>query len=118
MHLFSLIGRHLESVSRTELIFELTLAPSEERLICEFRISNFEFLRIIELSCSGHKLQRLCQGKAQRSQRAKNRKEPFPGTIGRANRNLVAVGLDLLVTDLWVMAGKNGTLIYNNWPPS
>ena len=34
---FLTIGRHLESVSRTELIFELNLAPSEERPICEFR---------------------------------------------------------------------------------
>ena len=56
----------------------------------------------IKLSCSGHKLQRLCQGKAQRLQRAKNRTEPFPGTIGRAISNLVAV----LVSDLWAMAGK------------
>ena len=38
MHHFYLIGRHLESGSRTELIFELNLAPSEERLICELVI--------------------------------------------------------------------------------
>ena len=30
-HHFSLIGRHLKSVGRTEPIFELTLVPSEER---------------------------------------------------------------------------------------
>ena len=28
-HHFSLIGRHLESVGRTELVFKLNLAPSE-----------------------------------------------------------------------------------------
>ena len=33
MYKLFLIGHHLESVSRTELIFELNLAPSEERLI-------------------------------------------------------------------------------------
>ena len=47
MHNFSLIGRHLESVSRTELIFELNLAPSEERLICEFRSDSDNCYRVI-----------------------------------------------------------------------
>ena len=44
---FFLIGRHLESVSRTELIFELNLAPSEERLICEFRSDLDNCYRVI-----------------------------------------------------------------------
>ena len=57
---FSLIGRHLESVGRTEPVFELNLALSEKRLANEFRSD----------SC-GLKLQTLCQGKGARSQRNK-----------------------------------------------
>ena len=52
----SLICGHRESVSRTEPVFELNLAPS----------------------C---KLQQLCQGKGQRSHRAKNRRKHFRGKI-------------------------------------
>ena len=44
----------------------------------------------------------------------KNRRKHFRGKIGRAISNLVAV----LVSDLWVMAGKNGTVFFNNWPPT
>ena len=44
---FFFIGRHLESVSRTELILELNLAPSEERLICEFRSDSDNFYQVI-----------------------------------------------------------------------
>ena len=47
-------------------------------------------------------MQSLCQGKGQRSHKAKNRRKHFRGEIGRAISNLVAV----LVSDLWVMAGK------------
>ena len=36
---FSLIGHHLESVSRTEPVFELNLALSEERPTYEFRVN-------------------------------------------------------------------------------
>ena len=43
-------------------------------------------------------LQPLCQGKGQRSQRAKNRTEPFPGKIGRGV--LILVTLALTVTEL------------------
>ena len=50
----------------------------------------------------------------QRSKKAKNRRKHFRGEIGRAISNLVAV----LVSDLWAMAGKNGTVFFNNWPPS
>ena len=59
-------------------------------------------------------MQSLCQGKGQRSHKAKNRRKHFRGEIGRAISNLVAV----LVSDLWAMAGKNGTVFFNNWPPS
>ena len=48
------------------------------------------------------KMQSLCQGKGQRSHKAKNRRKHFRGEIGRAISNLVAV----LVSDLWDMAGK------------
>ena len=48
------------------------------------------------------------QGKGQRSHKAKNRRKHFRGEIGRAISNLVAV----LVSDLWAMAGKNGTVFY------
>ena len=50
----------------------------------------------------------------QRSHKAKNRRKHFRGGIGRAISNLVAV----LVSDLWAMTGKNGTVFFNNWPPS
>ena len=56
-------------------------------------------------------MQSLCQGKGQRSHKAKNRRKHFRGEIGRAISNLVAV----LVSDLWAMAGKNGTVFFNNW---
>ena len=59
-------------------------------------------------------MQSLCQGKGQRSHKAKNRRKHFRGKIGQAISNLVAV----LVSDLWAMAGKNGTVFFNNWPPS
>ena len=48
-------------------------------------------------------MQSLCQGKGQRSHKAKNRRKHFRGEIGRAISNLVAV----LVSDLWATAGKN-----------
>ena len=51
-------------------------------------------------------MQSLCQGKGQRSHKAKNRRKHFRGEIGRAISNLVAV----LVSDLWAMAVKNGTV--------
>ena len=51
-------------------------------------------------------MQSLCQGKGQRSHKAKNRRKHFRGEIGRAISNLVAV----LVSDLWAMAGENGTV--------
>ena len=44
-------------------------------------------------------LQPLCQGKGARSQRAKNRTEPFPGKTGQGVLNLVA--LALTVTELF-----------------
>ena len=47
-------------------------------------------------------MQSLCQGKGQRSHKAKNRRKHFRGEIGRAISNLVAV----LVSDLWAMAGR------------
>ena len=55
MHHFSLIGRHLESVSRTKLIFELNLAPGEEKLH-DLRIS----VRIRQLLSSYHVQVRSC----------------------------------------------------------
>ena len=53
-------------------------------------------------------MQSLCQGKGQRSHKAKNRRKHFRGEIGRAISNLVAV----LVSDLWAMADKNGTVFF------
>ena len=44
-------------------------------------------------------MQSLCQGKGQRSHKAKNRRKHFRGEIGRAISNLVAV----LVSDLWAI---------------
>ena len=94
---FSLIGRHLESVSRTIPVFKHTLAPSEKWPTQEISVRFGA-----------------CQGKGQRSHKAKNRRKHFRGEIGRAISNLVAV----LVSDLWAMAGENGTVFFNNWPPS
>ena len=57
-------------------------------------------------------MQSLCQGKGQRSHKAKNKRKHFRGEIGRAfggGHHLVAV----LVSDLWAMAGKNGTVFFN-----
>ena len=59
-------------------------------------------------------VQSLCQVKGQRSHKAIDRRKHFRGKIGWAISNLVAV----LVSDLWAMAGKNGTVFFNNWPPS
>ena len=53
-------------------------------------------------------MQSLCQGKGQRSHKAKNRRIHFRGEIGQAISNLVAV----LVSDLWAMAGENGTVFF------
>ena len=49
-------------------------------------------------------------GQRSKAHRAKNRRKHFRGKIRGAISNLVAV----LVSDLWAMAGKNGTLFYNN----
>ena len=54
-------------------------------------------------------MQSLCQVKGQRSHKAKNRRKHFRGEIGRPISNLVAV----LVSDLWAMAGKNGTVFFS-----
>ena len=50
---FSLIGRHLESVGRTEPVFDLNLAPSEERPTYEFRPMHFLLsYRVNVISCN------------------------------------------------------------------
>ena len=46
MHHFSLIGCHLETVSRTEPVFELNLAPSEEKPTYEFRSDWAIFIKL------------------------------------------------------------------------
>ena len=92
MRHFSLIGCHLESVSWTKPVFELNLAPSEERHTYEFR----HFLS------SKSEVATFVPGERSKVTRAKNRRKHWK--IGRANSNLVA----LLVSNLWAMAGKNG----------
>ena len=48
---FCIFGHHLESVGRTEPVFELNLAPSEERLTYEFRsYSGIFFYRVMVLT--------------------------------------------------------------------
>ena len=47
-------------------------------------------------------------GQRSKVTKAKNRRKHFRGEIGRAISNLVAV----LVSDLWAMAGKNGTVFF------
>ena len=44
---FFLIGHHLESVSRTEPVFELNLALSKKMLTNEFRSNSSLFYRVI-----------------------------------------------------------------------
>ena len=69
----SLIGRHLKSVGRTEPVFELNLALSGERPTNEFRSdSGISFYRVIVLTSQ---VATFVPG--QRSQRAKNRTNPF-----------------------------------------
>ena len=54
-HHFSLIGRHLESVGRTEPVFELNLALSEKRPTNECRSDSGIFLssyRVTVISCN------------------------------------------------------------------
>ena len=108
---FSLIGHHLESVSRTIPVFKHTLAPSEKWPTQEISVRFGPFLssyRVNIARCN------LCARAGQRSHKAKNRRKHFRGEIGQAISNLVAV----LVSDLWAMAGENGTVFFNNWPPS
>ena len=100
-HHFSLIGCHLKSVSRSEPVFELNLAPSEKRPTYEFLSDSGIFLssyRVIVTSCN------LCaraKGKGH-IYRAKNGRKHFLRRIGQANSNLVAV----LVSDLWLWQAK------------
>ena len=98
---FAAIGRHLESVSRTIPVFKHTLAPSEKWPTQEISVRFGPFLSSYRVNIAR---QSLCQGKGQRSHKAKNRRKHFHGEIGRAISNLVAV----LVSDLWAMA-------HNNW---
>ena len=49
-HHFSLIDRHLESVSRTELVFELNLASREKRPTSEYQSEFASFCRVIVLT--------------------------------------------------------------------
>ena len=49
-HHFSLIGHHLESVSRTEPVFELNLALIEKRLTNECRSDSGIFYQVIVLT--------------------------------------------------------------------
>ena len=109
---FSLIGRHLESVSRTIPVFKHTLAPSEKWPTQEISVRFGPFLssyRVNIARCS------LCaRAKVKGHIKLKIEENTSVGKIGRAISNLVAV----LVSDLWAMAGENGTVFFNNWPPS
>ena len=100
---FSLIGRHLESVSRTIPVFKHTLAPSEKWPTQEISVRFGPFLSSYRVNIARCNL--CARTKVKGHIKLK---------IGRAISNLVAV----LVSDLWAMAGKNGTVFFNNWPPS
>ena len=100
---FSLIGRHLESVSRTISVFKQTLAPSEKWPTQEISVRCGPFLSSYRVNIARCNL--CARAKVIRSHKAKNRRKHFHGKIGRAISNLVAV----LVSDLWAMAGKNGS---------
>ena len=98
---------------QTKLVVERKLALIERKQSHQFRhnsiIRHWLALCQGQRSCRAKnritqskdlcKLQPLCQGKGARSQRAKNRTEPFPGIIGRGILNLV--GLALTVTELF-----------------
>ena len=97
-----MIGRHLESVGRTEPVFERNLAPSEERPTDEFRSnSSIFFYRVNIVNCN------LGARAKVKGHRAKNRRKHFLRKIGPANSNLVAV----LVPDLWLWQAKMATLV-------
>ena len=103
---FSLIGRHLESVSRTIPVFKHTLAPSEKWPTQEISVRFGPFLssyRVNIARCN------LCAIKGHIKLKIE---ENTSVGIGQAISNLVAV----LVSDLWAMAGEN--VFFNNWPPS
>ena len=90
---------------------EFDLAPSEKRSTYEFLSdSGFFFYRVIVLTSQ---VATFVPGQRSRSHRAKRRRKHFLRKIGQAISNLVAV----LVSDVWAMAGKNGT-VFDNWPPS
>ena len=101
-HHFSLIGRHLESVSRTIPVFKHTLAPSEKWPTQEISVRFRPFLssyRVNIARCN------LCA-------RAK-----VKGHIKLKIEENTSVGA-VLVSDLWAMAGKNGSVFFNNCPPT
>ena len=90
--------RHFESVSQTKPVFEPNLALSKKKADQRIQVRFGDFFlssyHVNITSCN------LCaRAKVQRSQRAKNRTEPFPGKIGRGILNLVA--LALTVTELF-----------------
>ena len=93
---FSLIGRHLESVSRTIPVFKHTLAPSEKWPTQEISVRFGPFYRVVLTSQDAIFVAR---AKVKGSHKANNRRKHFRGEIGRAISNLVAV----LVSDLWAM---------------
>ena len=86
---------HLETVGRTEPVFELNLALRGKRPTNQCRSDpGIFFYRVIMLTSQ---VATFVPG--QSCQRAKNRTDPFPGKIGRGILNLVA--LALTVTDLF-----------------
>ena len=105
----SLIGRHLETVGRTEPVFELILAPSEKRPTneCQSDSGNFLSYCVNITSCN------LCARATVPGHRAKNRTEPFPGKIGRGILNLVALTLTGPHGDGLLVAG----LFFTDDPP-
>ena len=109
---FSLIGRHLKSVSRTIPVFKHTIAPSEKWPTQEISVRFGPFLSSYRVNIARCNL--CARAKVKGHIKLKKRRKHFRGEIGRAISNLVAV----LVSDLWAIAGKNGTVFFNNWPPS
>ena len=107
--LFLLIGRHLKSVSRTKLVFELNLAPSEERVTYEF-CSSLSIL--IELPCEHCKLQPLCQGKVKGHIELK-----IEETLPWENRSSYFKFGSCTSFTFMGYGRQNGT-VFDNWPPS
>ena len=105
---FYLIGHHLESVSRTEPVFVFKLAPSEKNadLWISVWFSHF-FLSSYHVNVTNCNL-------CARAKVKGHVKIEENTSFGKLVKPFILVAV--LVSDLWAMADKSGT-VFDNWPP-